>query len=108
MHHYRRSASQGKMKPRHAATLPLVGWHLMVPPSRTCPGRSRYFQPDPLDASLDKWQMVDTFDTVAECKKDLLEYLQKARECKDRDWPAVHYVASYGRCIASDDPRSRS
>ena len=93
------------MKRRHAAALALVGWYLMVPPFRTCSECSHYFQPNPLNAPFDKWAIVDTFDTVAECKKDLLEYLQKAREWKDKDWPSVHYVATYGRCIATDDPR---
>ena len=93
------------MKPRHAAALALIAWYLMVPPFRTCSECSRYFQPDPLNAPFDKWQIVDRFDTVAECKKDLLEYLQTAREWKDKDWPSVHYVTTNGRCIATDDQR---
>ena len=93
------------MKPRHAAALALIAWYLMVPPFRTCSECSRYFQPDPLNAPFDKWAVVDTFDTVAECKKGLVEYLQKASEQREEDWPSVHYVATYGRCIATDDPR---
>ena len=59
----------------------------------------------PLNAPFDKWAIVDTFDTVAGCKKSLVEYLQKASERREKDWPNLHYVATYGRCIATDDPR---
>src|ERR1700730_1075114 len=93
------------MLPRHAAALVLIGRYLMVPRFVTCSECSRYFQPDPLNAPFDKWAIVDTFDRVAGGKKSLGEYLQKASERREKDWPNLHYVATYGRCIATNDPR---
>lgn len=76
------------MKPRPVAALALVGWYLMVPPFRTCSECSRYFQPDPLNAPFDKWEIVDSFDTVAECKKDLLDICTRHGSGKIRTGPA--------------------
>jgi len=95
------------MKPRHAVVLALVGWYLMVPPHRICANCRHYFQPDPLNASLDKWEMVESFDSMAKCEEDLLGYQQKERIPLRRLFkrPSISYVARYGRCIASDDKR---
>ena len=94
------------MKPRHAAALALVVWYLMVPPHRICANCNHYFQPDPPNASLDTWQMVNRFDTLMKCKENLLWYQKKGtRKLLKR--PRVSYIAAYGRCIASDDPRPK-
>ena len=58
----------------------------------------------PLNAPLDKWQMIHRFDTVTECKENLLWYQKQERRRKLLKRPRVPYVATYGRCIASDDP----
>ena len=45
--------------------LALVGWYLMMPPFRICADCRHRFQPNPLNASPDKWKMVDgRSDTV--------------------------------------------
>lgn len=93
------------MKLRHAAALALVGWYLMVPPHRICVDCRDYFQPDSPNASLDKWEIVHHFDTLTECKKDLLWYQKTASRGTVVKRPRVPYVATYGQCIASDDPR---
>ena len=54
---------------------------------------------------MSKWEIVNEFDKVADCKWEIVDYGRKALKWSDKDWPAVHYVARYGRCIASDDPR---
>jgi hypothetical protein len=93
------------MKPRHAAALALLAWYLLVPPHRICTGCSHYFQPDPPNASLDKWERVHTYDTVTKCRESLLWYQKKTGGWKLLKRPRIPYVATYGRCIASDDPR---
>ena len=48
--------------------------------------------------------MVNRFDTLMKCKENLLWYQKKGtRKLLKR--PRVSYIAAYGRCIASDDPR---
>ena len=67
------------MKPRHTAVLALLGWYVMVPPHRICVNCPHYFQPDPLNASLDKWEMVHRFDTLTKCEENLLWYQREER-----------------------------
>ena len=93
------------MKPNNATALALLVWHLIVPPHRICSGCSHYFQPDPPNASLDKWEKVQTYDTVTKCKESLHWYQKKASGWKLLKRPRVNYVGKHGRCIASDDPR---
>ena len=58
------------MKPRHAATLALVGWYLMVPPH----------DPDGQHANpkgpLSQWHILASFDSADECQKRLDTYVQ--------------------------------
>jgi len=58
------------MKLRHAAALAVVGWYLMVPPSKVA-GRLLV----DLDAPLSKWTEPNTIHTGGPChqiEKDLL------------------------------------
>ena len=90
---------------RHAAALVPVVWYLLVPPHRICAGCGHYFrQPDPPNASLDMWEKVHTYDTATKCKEGLVWYQKKAGGWKLLKRPRVPYVATYGQCIASDDP----
>ena len=81
------------MKPRHAAALALVGWYLMMPPSKTP-------KPDVLTllapifiadtaAPLSRWTKVDTFPTQLRCE---------ARRAADLRAPVE-------QCVPDDDPR---
>ena len=89
---------------RHAATLALVGWYLMLPPmgsveSRRNPSTGLYvaYSTEPLDA----WEIAGTYKTTADCKKALDHADQLARQ----NCPDCSAVAS---CIESDDPRLKS
>jgi len=57
------------MKPRHAVALALVGWYLMVPPSKNAN------QIDP-SVPLPKWVVLRAFDTADACNEaqDQLRY----------------------------------
>ena len=69
-----------------------------------CVGQQPSPAPPPLKLVADKWQMIHRFDTVTECKENLLWYQKQERRRKLLKRPRVPYVATYGRCIASDDP----
>jgi hypothetical protein len=89
---------------RHAATLALVGWYLMLPPagsveSRRNPSTGFYvaYSTQPLDA----WEIAGSYGTSAECRTALEQANQLARQ----DCPDCSAVAA---CIASNDPRLKS
>ena len=94
------------MNLRHTAVLTLVVWYLMVPPHRTCADCSRrVLKPDSTKSSLDRSEMVHSFDTDSHCNAALHAYLERERMWEGNGLPANRYVAKYGRCYASDDPR---
>jgi hypothetical protein len=92
------------MNVRHAATLALVGWYLMLPPmgsveSRRNPSTGFYvaYSTQPLNT----WEIAGSYDTAAECGTAVEQANQLARQnCPD--------CAAVASCIASDDPRLKS
>jgi hypothetical protein len=102
------------MNLRHAAALALVGWYLMLPPTRF--DSSKVFQLRPR-APLSEWETVSSFDSAKDCETartnydldDLYKQSQKPRYKDDlrpmltrKDISALMGVAV---CIATDDPR---
>ena len=101
------------MKLRHAAALALAGWYLMMPPVYR---NGKDVDPDidiggtHLDetAPLSKWAIVASFDSAAECEKNLLA----GRDLSVIPWEpnlkshkAIKRLWEFAACIASDDPR---
>jgi hypothetical protein len=83
---------------RHAAALALAGWYLMIPPAHAYS-----------NAPLNRWEIVNSFDTAAGCQMNRSEFIQdgtrrmKANQsASDRDW-GMRYEAAL--CISTDDPR---
>jgi hypothetical protein len=62
-----------RVKPRHAASLALVVWYLMMPPM----GNGKVY----LTAPITMWQIVVS---VATCKNVLLNYEKHPTEISDR------------------------
>ena len=89
------------MKPRHAVALALVGWYLMIPPD-TPGGFRRYEYKGPgiglvpvIPEPINEWQVVDGFDSAADCHAALEEDAKKE-----------HPKYGYGKCIeTASDPR---
>jgi hypothetical protein len=93
------------MKLRHAAALALASWYLMVPPYRACTDCSRRtLQPDSINSSLDKWEVVESFGTAASCRASLDSYVKREQIWKGHGLAGNRYVAAFGRCLAADDP----
>lgn len=84
------------MKPRHAATLALVGWYLIAP-VRDEHGKAEITLP------ISEWLQVDAFDSANECRKAGFER-QRSIETHDPS-PSARTLAGVWQCIASDDPR---
>jgi hypothetical protein len=74
---------------RHAATLVLLGWYLMVPP-RDEKGSLQPHSP------LRKWNQAASYNTAHECEVGKFKALHAKGD-------GSIYVTS--KCIASDDPR---
>ena len=113
------------MKPRHTATLALLGWYLLVPPWTTgMPDHraQRMLTHSPLHgnplgignpdakAPLSKWRIVVSFDTAQECEK------ARTHRTAHRDEEYAQYLRldvpdqlatymSHARCVETDDPR---
>ena len=95
------------MKPRHAATLALVGWYLLMPPSfdSTIP--------------LSKWNRINTFDSADKCRtfeltiqheisdpageEKIRKEAAKAGKSWNRDLAISRSKAA--QCVSTDDPR---
>jgi hypothetical protein len=102
-------APQGhRVNLRHAATLALVGWYLMVPPYV-----NRKLS---TDASLSKWEVYVASDSAHECessKTATLKLLEQEKITgKDNGVTergakviALLFQLTNSQCIASDDPR---
>jgi hypothetical protein len=92
------------MNLRHAATLVLLGWYLMLPPmgsveSRRNPSTGFYvaYSTQPLNA----WEIAGSYRTAADCGTALEQANQLARQdCCD--------CSAVAECIAADDPRLKS
>ena len=92
------------MKLRHAAALALVGWYLMMPPARP---QTRV--PVDLDAPLSKWTVDSSYDTAAECRREI-EFAKQtdARLAGDAPNEGLRLAIAglvHGQCISTDDPR---
>jgi hypothetical protein len=85
------------VKPRHAAALALIGWYLMAPPVH--PVSKTMYEWDS-SRSLSEWMIVASFDTAAECRRDMYR-----REDAPKLTGAGKRFAESLVCIASNDPR---
>jgi hypothetical protein len=92
------------MKLRQTTALALVVWYLMVPPHRICVTCRDYFQPEREDLPVHKWQQAKHFDTLPKCEASL-RWFQKNNRRRFLKRARVSYIARYGQCVASDDPR---
>jgi hypothetical protein len=90
------------MKLRHAGALSLVGWYLMVPPTKNVN------QIDP-SIRLAKWVVLRAFDTADACNEaqDQLRYRVSRLNLRVPVASAASEAAEFSQCIASDDPRLR-
>jgi hypothetical protein len=94
------------MNPRHTAALALVGWYLMVPPTRGHPAEILFHSP------LSKWEVGEDDDSNVECKNSIKESIKDMQHITDVcevgscDVMVVRYA--HGRCMASDDPRLKN
>jgi hypothetical protein len=89
-----------RMNFRHATTLAIVGWYLMLPPmgsveSRRNPSTGSYvaYSTHPLSA----WEIAGSYNSAAACAKAL----DQANQLVKQDCPDCSVVAS---CIRADDP----
>lgn len=113
------------MNLRHAATLALVGWYLMVPPAVSRQNWNRLMQ----SAPLGRWVIRDSFDSADACRKardglaargeqeidTAYDRWLAGRAPSDKlmsEWAekynalvAVRLADTLATCIASDDPR---
>jgi hypothetical protein len=94
------------MNLRHVVAFALVGWYLIVPPTRVdregfpeaLPDKSGFFYDT--DAPLSKWFNEGNFDSVAACDQALSELRQSPKAT------AADRVQEFAaQCIATDDPR---
>ena len=88
------------MKLRHAATLALTGWYLMVPPVHEISSPSRDSRGElvfRLSADISEWQIDSKHKTLAICEAVRRKELQT-------DDHFARRRAALGKCIASDDP----
>jgi hypothetical protein len=104
-------------KPRHAATLALVGWYLLIPPVFSPMGNHpRAF--NDLNASLNRWDIWASFESNTSCEKEKERIqneaplrLKFAHEHPDQDRNgnivAVAEAWQWAECVATDDPRLR-
>ena len=88
------------MKPRHAVALALIGWYLMVPPTKD----ANHIDPS---VPLPKWVVLRAFDTAAACNdaQDQLRYRVSRLNLQIPVASAASEAAEFSQCIASDDPR---
>jgi hypothetical protein len=90
------------MKTRTAAALALVlvGWYLMVPPSKL--SSNAYKQP------LNRWQVIQGFDRADDCEDFKGNYFESSRQERALGVlnPAYRDYM-FAQCVASDDPRLR-
>ena len=97
---------------RHAAALALVGWYLMVPPTRWSlsepPSVARNSTTmDPSDP-LSKWVVIASFDSASKCEDEKITFWRKSEadlDSVDPDRRVWAEAAREARCLATDDPR---
>jgi hypothetical protein len=91
------------MKPRHAATLALLGWYLMVPPPYG------WLSPD---APIAQWKEWQAFDTATQCEAahdkmiaDGQKTVFDSHATEGDKTLAYEFITS--QCVEADDPRLR-
>jgi hypothetical protein len=100
------------VKLRHAAALALVGWYVIAPPyyvvPTTVPPYTNYEVDE--NATLDKWAIIDAYDSARECEAKLSIFVQLGVAPSDPG-PNPRKNAALGErlrdclCVATDDPR---
>ena len=91
------------MTPRHAATLALVGWYLMVPPTGLSPDGRRAFI---FNAPLSQRYRWDFYDTASECwyvDRDLFLRSESVLRIDPLNDAANAYLEA--QSVPTDDPR---
>jgi hypothetical protein len=107
------------MNLRHAASLTLVGWYLMMPPHVVRNGHALVGVETA--APLGEWQISDSFDTADDCRDEKWKEVQEAlkwrnsKSCPEGtdERPFTEHLSTcfgmagwvYAQCIPSDDPR---
>jgi hypothetical protein len=90
------------MKPRHAATLALVGWYLLVPPvtdNEEKGVRAGIHNP------ISQWHVSASYDTAKECERSRAQHFNIGQEQHRAGHRAVASALMATSCIATDDPR---
>jgi hypothetical protein len=114
------------MTPRHAATLALVGWYLLLPPQRQPSLIARasawalgthLVKEFDSNAPIATWVQLDEFESRNDCESQLTHlnananlriqaiYAHKNITQEDLDAEAYLGRVLFARCISSDDPR---
>lgn len=109
------------MKFRHAATLALAGWILMVP---RFAGITKQDEKSGLAAPLRQWLVINTFDSGDKCRAQTAKMNSRASQQSEKSdaellksdnsfktaAEARMWLMSraHATCIASDDPRLKS
>ena len=83
------------MKPRHAATLALIAWYLMMP-------QRSVNAPINMSLPLAEWRVYETFNSGANCQKKFIRLYALAEQNKQYDLQSL-YLNS--QCVPSDDAR---
>ena len=100
------SANSMSMNLRHAAALALVGWYLMIPPTRGAPAEILYHAP------ISLWEVSDQYDSKVECQNSLKEIVKNAQhnsdQCTNGDCAVTVAQLAGGRCMAFDDLRLKN
>jgi hypothetical protein len=81
------------VKPRHAATLTLVGWYLLIPLE------GHY------DAPFTYWSHYDSYDTAKECSQAQIELIRKIENSPSHAQKPPFNMVKASECIETDDPR---
>jgi hypothetical protein len=84
------------MKPRHAASLTLVGWYLLIPPHLHWNSQHVTFSSD---APLREWKVAQPFDEAWTCDRTLMQNVVECGTCP------LESLWLSAQCIASDDSR---
>jgi len=86
------------MKARHAVSLALVGWYLLMPPIRGWQAAGGRGEPP-----LSIWAQDGEFDTAAACERALQQSLHTDPDGRPVKRPTIEMLSQ--KCIATDDPR---
>lgn len=104
------------MNLRHAASLSLMGWYLIVPPPSCKPSWLSEWKPVPCTAPLSEWIVALSKSSSAKCaaerEADIAYGKQEATAFKGSSSKqlvdssqSLYWRALTERCISTDDPR---